>query len=467
MQNSRLIALLNTLNNKEIKEIKNFLASPFFNKREEVARLFDYLTENITLHQHIPSKESAFRFLAGKQASYDDQQTRLWMSFLLKAVEKYLVHSALFEDEVKTKTKLSEIYRVRKLPKHLEKNLRELEVLQTKQTFQNAEFYTDDFQIQLEQYRFTSANRRMSELNLQKMSDNLDIAYLSQKLRQSCLAISHQTVYKTEYQFGLLDEIINYIEEQKLFDIPAVGVYYYVFKTLSQPDEGKYFKAFRATIAAHGKKFPKEELGDLYILSINFCIRRYNEGDRKFLKDEFELYREGLKQDLFLANNRLSRFTYRNVVTVGLVLEEFQWVENFITKFKSKLDKLYQESMYSFCLARLEYSRKNYKLALQLLQKSPYKDLLLNLAAKTVMLKIFYELDEFDTLDAHLEAMRTFIRRKKIMGYHQENYLNLIQLTKKLMERNPYEKEQTVVLQNEIENLKSVAEKEWLLRQVT
>jgi len=465
MQNSRLIALLETLSNKETREIRNFLASPFFNKRIEVAQLFDYLSDCLHLHQHIPEKRSAYRHLKGKQADYDDQQMRLWMSFLLKTVEKYLVHKAVFEDEVKTKTKLAEIYRLRNLPKHLDRSLRELETLQNKQSFRNATFYSNDFQIQVEQYRFTSANRRMSELNLQKMLDNLDIAYLSQKLRQSCLAISHQAVYNTQYHFGLSEEIINYVEQQDLLKIPAIAIYYYVFQTLSKPDESKYFRSFKTEVVKHGAQFPAEELGDIYILAINFCIKKYNEGDKQFLQDEFELYQEGLKQNLFLKNNILSRFTYRNVVTVGLVLEEFQWLESFISDYRNKLDKAYQESMFSFNLARLEYSRKNYKAALHLLQKSLYKDLLLNLAAKTVILKIFYELDEFDLLDAHLQAMRTFIRRKNIIGYHQENYLNLIQFTKKLIEANPYEKEGIQQIKKEIEATKSIAEKGWLLQQ--
>jgi len=465
MQNSRLFNLIKTLDNKEIKEIKQFLASPFFNRRVEVQQLFNYLSEYLTFHQYAPSKEKAFLKIKGKAISYDDQQMRLWMSFLLKAIEKYLVHKAFFEEDIKTKTKLAEIYRQRNLPKHLEKSLRELATLQQKHPFRNAAYYNDDFQIQMEQYRFTSTNKRMSELNLQQMSDSLDIAYLSQKLRQSCLAISHQAVYKTEYHFGLLAEIIRYIEQEDLLKIPVVAVYYYVFQTLAKPEEGEYFRTFKDILVEHGPMFPLEELGDLYILAINFCIRRYNKGDRRFLQEEFEIYQEGLKQQLFLKNNKLSRFTYRNVVTVGLVLEEFEWVEHFITAYKNLLDAAYQESMYSFSRACLEYSRKNYDAALQLLQKSPYKDLLLNLAAKTVMLKIFYELDELDLLDAHLEAMRTFIRRKKIMGYHQENYLKLISFTKKLMDCNPYDKGELSKLQKEIDATKSIAEKDWLLRQ--
>ena len=466
MENTRLIALINTLTNKESREIRKFLHSPFFNNRIEVSLLFDYLTECLFLHKVSPSKSQAFRRILSKQnktADYDDQQMRLWMSFLLKLIEKYLVQMAFFNDDIKVKTKLAEIYRERNLPKHQERSLRELTALQENQIFRNAEFYSNDFQIQSEQYRLASVNNRMGELNLQKMSDNLDIAYLSQKLRQSCFSFSHQTVYKTEYRFGLLEEIIHYIEQQNLLDVPAIAVYYYGYQTLSKPDETAFFQAFKKAIVTDGEKFPKEEQGDIYLLAINFCIKRYNEGNRQYLKDEFELYQKGMEQGLFLKNEKLSRFTYRNVVTVGLVLEEFIWIENFITAYKNKLDKPYRESMYSFNLARLEYSRKNYTSALLLLQKSLYKDLLLNLAAKTVVLKIYYELDEFDKLDAHLEAMRTFIRRKKVIGYHQENYLNLIHFTKKLMERNPYDKEELKNLREEMVSTKAVAEKEWLL----
>ena len=117
-------------------------------------------------------------------------------------------------------------------------------------------------------------------------------------------------------------------------------------------------------------------------------------------------------------------------------------------------------------MAQLEYSRKNYHAALGLLQKSNYKEVLLNLAAKTVLLKIFYELDEFDLLDAHLKAMRTFIRRKKMMAYHEENYVNLVRLTRKLIECNTFDKREVSQLKQEILATKVVEEKDWLTARI-
>ncbi|MBK7409311.1 MAG: hypothetical protein IPL49_07275 [Saprospirales bacterium] len=100
------------------------------------------------------------------------------------------------------------------------------------------------------------------------------------------------------------------------------------------------------------------------------------------------------------------------------------------------------------------------------MQKTEYEDLLLNLAAKTVQIKIFYEWGETDLLYAHLDAMRTFIRRKKGIGYHQENYLHTIQLTRRLMEVNPFDRQALQDLRKEIEQTRNIAEKSWLLTQV-
>ena len=102
-----------------------------------------------------------------------------------------------------------------------------------------------------------------------------------------------------------------------------------------------------------------------------------------------------------------------------------------------------------FSLARLAYRRKQYDLALELLQKSKYEDLLLNLAAKTLQLKTYYELSEWDKLSAHLEAMKRFVNRKKVIGYHRQNYLNIINYTQKLLKVNPFDKSAVVDLQKE------------------
>ena len=466
MENSALIRLIKSLSKKEVREMHQFLTSPFFNKREEVISLFTYLSTLILNGKAVPSKATVFKAVSKNSLPFDDQRLRLWMSYLLKSIEQYLVHTALFEDKVEVKLKSAEVYRQRNLINAQSRQIRELTAAIELIPNRNAAYFEHQFQIQLEQYRLTSANRRMDKLNLQKMSDSLDVAFFIKKLRQSCLAFAHQSVYKTNYEFGLLEEILVYIKAKGLLNIPAIAVYYYSYKIISDPAKTNNFFTLKKLLNEHNDLFPPDELGDLYLMAINFCIKRYNAGAKDFLKEELELYQYGLNQGLFLINNELSRYTYRNIVTVGVVLESFEWVAQFIEAYKNLLPREHRISTYSYCSALLAYSKKNYKEALQLLQNADYKDVLLNLSAKTVLLKIFYELKEFDLLSAHLDAMRIFIRRKKIIAYHQENYINLIRFTRKIVEHNPYDKSAKIKLAGDIKNTKVVAEKGWLLAQV-
>ena len=467
MKNSRLVTLLQTLSKKEWRELDRFVRSPYFNRDDGVARLFGLLREQVQELNVPPHKELIFKKLYPDTSTYDDQQMRLLMSYLLKLTEAFLVQQEQALDTMRLKTLLTAQYRKRRLPRHFANAWKEAQKSRELHPYRNADFFQDAFRLEMENYRFQASSKRIREFNLQEVADSLDIVFISQKLRQACSMLSHQAVYKAEYDFGLLEPALQYIEDHKLLHLPAISVYYYCFRALTRPEDDHFFHEFKKQILIWTDLFPPDEMRDLFILGINYCIKRYNEGAGAYLKDEFELYREGLDRGILLSEGQLSRFTYRNAVALGLVLKEYSWVEQFLHQYRDHLPPSHRESMFSFCLALLQYSRQHYKEALDLLQKSEYEDLLLNLAAKTVQLKIFYEWGETDLLSAHLQAMRAFIRRKKIIGYHQENYLNTIQLTRRLVEVNPFDKKAVEDLKAEIGQTRNLAEKAWLLTQVS
>ncbi len=465
MRDSKLLALLDDFTTKELREAQNFVESPFFNKREDLIVLYDYLRECLSVLHLIPNKQQAYQKLYPGD-DYDDHRMRMAMSLLYKLLEKYLVCQELLNDELQVKTRLVRTYRKRQLDKHFEAAKKDAQASLHKYPFRDTSFYESSYAIQQEAFHQVASRKRISEFNLQNLANDLDINYIANKLKQVCVLISHQTVYRTQYNFGLLEPLLQYIEQDHLMEVPVIAIYYHCYCALTREEHGLHFSTFRQLITQHRQQFPQEEMRDLFLLGINFCLRDYNAGNRSYLKDLFELYQEGLDQEYLLTNGVLSRFTYRNIVTLGLIQKEYDWVARFLHDYQSMLEKAYQESMYSFCLARLEYSRGNYGEALQLLQKSEYEDLLLNLSAKTVVLKIYFTTQEFDALEAHLEAMNTFIRRKKVMGYHRENYRQLIRLTKKLLELPPYDQEGKESLRKRIVETKSVAEREWLLEQL-
>ncbi|MCC6723506.1 MAG: hypothetical protein IT258_03280 [Saprospiraceae bacterium] len=465
MQNSRLLSILLALSPDELRSLRKFLLSPYFNQRADVVALFDLLATSLKPGKAEPTKEAICQQLYPNEP-YDDQRLRHVMSFLNKLVEQFLAHEAVGENGHFMQLQLAESFRRRNLPEHFQRSLIGLKKAHEDSPFRHADHYWEGYEIQLQDYLFTATTRRATSLNLQEIGDQLDLAYLALKLRQTCVALSHQAVFKADYDFGLLPEVLGYLERENLLELPAIGVYYHCYQALVKPSELAHFQGFKRMLYQHGDDVPVSEIRDLYLLAINICIRRYNEGSAGFLEEEFELYKAALEKKVLLVNGVLSRFTYQNVVTLALVLGEFEWVEQFLSNYTQHLERRFREANHSFNLARLEYFRHRYDRALDLLQKSDYEDLLLNLSAKTLLLKIYYETAEFNALDSLLDSMSNFVRRKKAIGYHRDNYLNLVKLTKKLLQTPHGDKEARAKLANEITETKSVAERGWLLEKL-
>jgi hypothetical protein len=130
------------------------------------------------------------------------------------------------------------------------------------------------------------------------------------------------------------------------------------------------------------------------------------------------------------------------------------------------LEKKYRKSSFSFNLARLEYAPKNYAVVMDLLQKSNYRDLLANLGAKTLLLKVYFETEEFDLLHSHLDAMKNYIRRKHVIGYHRKNYMNIVKFAQLLILLHPFDLEEKRQLRARIEKEEILTEQEWFLEQI-
>jgi hypothetical protein len=279
-------------------------------------------------------------------------------------------------------------------------------------------------------------------------------------------------VVQKDYNTGLLSLLLSHIAVQtELLEIPAIRTYYYGYFSLKEPTQTAHFEAFSAAIMQYHSLFSENDIRDLYLMAVNYCIKKHNSGDENYARQGLDLYKKGLTEGFLLENNILSRFVYRNIVAWGLLFKEYDWTDTFIHEYRNRLERSYRDSMFSFCLARLEYSRRNYEAAMLLLQKAEYRDILLGLAAKTILMKIYYELDEWETLEAHLSSMKAYLIRKRVMGYHKTNYQNIIKYTKKISEnallnvgkiQNPTN---LTALREAIEKENILTEKEWLLAQ--
>ncbi len=465
MKKSRLIRILRTFNKKEIRELRKWLQSPAHNQRKDVLHLFEYLFESNHLDKEkYLEKEKIYKLLFPNE-SFDDAKIRQVIHFLFKAVEGFLIYQELMEDEVRSEITLASVYRKRRLSKLCETALKNSETLHYKQEHRNAHFFRNDYLLRLEQYNYLAGSQR-KEVNLQEVAHSLDATYFADKLQQSCFMLAHQAVSKKDYEQGLLEEILKHVEEKDFLKYPAIAVYYFGYKALTNRDEESYFYSLKEEIQEFGDAFPQEELRIIYLLAINYCISRVNTGKRSFYKEMLDLYKTGMKEQILFENERVTRWTFLNVVTTGLIIKEYEWIEQFIENYQQYLEEEHRENIVHYSLARLNFEKRNYKDAMRLLIQYDSDEIVMTLNAKLMLLKMYYELDELDALSSAIDSMRAYLKRKKGMGYHQTPFTNFIKLLKKLVNVNPFNREQKKSLRIEIQETNPLPDKNWLNEQL-
>jgi hypothetical protein len=459
----KLITLFNQLTGVEKREFTRFVESDYFNQREEPRKLWQYLLRELAPAGKTWRPEHAFEALFPNER-FEEAKLRYPMSWLTKHIEYFLAMRRFEKNETEQALNLATSFREKNLEQHFGQAIGVASTALEKRVRDQA-WYHDRYRLEFEKYAFIESQRRTVANNLPVVSEALDAYLLAAKLRQSCILLAHQSVYQTKYDYTFLPALLDYLEGSQFLEIPAISLYYHCYKALTEGDEVQ-FRQFRALLESSLGAFSTTEIRDLWLLAINFCIKRLNTGSRPYGEEAMGLYQTGIERQILLENGVLGRFAYKNTVALALLFGQHDWAKGFIQRYRTALEPAWQENFFNYNLARYYFTVKEYPQAMELLVKVDDRDLLLNLDGKLMLLKMYYELGEFDALDSLLASLKTFIRRRKELAYHQSHYLGIIRFTEKLMALRPGDVAGAKALRQQIEAAEGLPEKEWLLAQV-
>lgn len=460
MPDNKLIEVINSLNFVEKKNFSVYVKSPYHNRREDLIRLWELLGAGKRLEP-----EAIFALIYPEKAVFEDAQWRHLQSMLLVCIEQFLAIHAWEQTPLSADLYLAPVYREKNLRKPLEHCFRRAAEHLEKMP-RDGVYYHWLYQMELEKYAaLQSRQERSRENNLAAVSKAFDIYMAANKLRLACLTESHRAVFQAEYDDTFLPQLLQYVQQSDLLQVPIVALYFYCYQALTEGSEAGFY-AFRQELEAQGKDLPESETRTFALLAINYCIRKLNTGERRYVKEAFDLYRIGLDTGALLENGHLSRFAFKNIVALAVNLEAFEWVKQFIDDYEPFLEEQYRAAHRDYNLAKVYFAQRNYRSAMPLLARVGESDLLLNLDSRVMLLKMYYETDELDALDALLASFKILLlRRKKMIGYHSAHYMNTLRFMHKLVRLNKNDKTAREAFRVEVERNNAVIEKEWLLLQ--
>ena len=126
----------------------------------------------------------------------------------------------------------------------------------------------------------------------------------------------------------------------------------------------------------------------------------------------------------------------------------------------------HQQNYGQFAQAKLLFAQGNYNDCMPLLAQVEFNDIFLNMNAKSMLLKMYYEKKYIDAFEAFCQSFRRFLQRKSIVAYQRKIYENLISLSIKILHTPQHEQVKLIALKEEINQTEPLTEKPWLLAQL-
>lgn len=467
MYHSKLVALLRTLKPAEQRHFKKWLKSPIHNPNETLSKFYDFFESREGFTPRSLQRERAYTYLFGDQP-YHDLTIRRTMSEFLTVLEEFLTYEAWQKDAVARHLALARLYHDRQLPDAAEKQLATAALQLEALPMRDAAWHLYAYRVQEE--RFRQAPARDGALNLQEIGDELSYFFVAELLRNACGAASHSAVYRTAYRVPYLEVILNNAAAGVYQSVPLIQLYYHCYCCLTQPELTEHFFALKQMLPNAAAWLPTSECRDVFLVGVNYCIRRMNVDGHSFLREAFDLYREGLEKGVFMEEGMISRFTFKNIATAALALGETAWAAQFIQGYAPLLPPAYRTSYEHFCLAKLFYLQQEHARVQDLLQQLESDDVFLELDARLLLLKVYMEIAEWRLLRGFLTTFERYVRRKKKLAYHAPLYLNIIHFAQRILllrsGKRRFSTEEIEQLQQQIKETKPLSEREWLLKMV-
>lgn len=472
MTDSKFYKFLQCLNSKEIRRLRLYLESPYFNVNIPILNLFDQFEAKLLSNtKEEMVKENVWMHIYPNEP-FDYDKLRKLQHKLMELAYDFLAQQ-IYDSSTALKTQnllqnLADKQMDEFMPTAINSGLAVL----NKQQNRHGNFYYEVFAI--EKYKYILANLEservkkstIDKLNFNEIDENLNVFFISEKLRLICLLMSWSKMIQVDTQLPLVNEIIELVDLHGLIHYPAISIYYQIYKTYLEPDELNHFYSLKNLIEKHLHLFPPTDARDIVNAAINYTIQKQNKGILSFAQDNFELWKHALEIKVILVNNEISNWAFKNIITLALRLNQFQWVENFITEFGPKINIDHRDNAINYNKASLYFYKKNYDLAIPLLQKVQFDEVNYGLGSKALLLACFYELDEIDPLYSHIDSFKAFIQRNKsITPDKKKRYIDLIKFTKSIS-NTKLDQKALLRLKKEIDESEAVSKK-WLQEKVT
>ena len=426
MKTSKAVQIISVLSESELKELDNFINSPYFNSNSNIIRLFGLLKKQ---YPGFDAAKIEKELLFGKLfplKPYNEQIMKNLSSELLQllleflAINKYRSRNANDKEldilsELNTK-RLDNIFQSRL--KKLEKDL-----LDTTHMIHPLFFHLHKLETIKTQYLLSRDKQKYAADNVMKAGDYLIYFFITELTRIAIDLNANMTSFNIQHKTDLVQEVLDkldfahLLEYLKMNNYPyseMIEVYYHRLNAMLV-GSGENFHLYRQSIIDNAGKFSIYELASLIESLHNIAIQRVNDGVENAIWDEFEVVKMKLEYGTITLRTGgvISLLNFRNVIFTTVRLKQLDWVEEFIEKYIDLVNKESKESIYNHARGIIAYVKKDYDTAIKLLSNVDLENPFYASDVKTHLAIMYFEQGHYDPCASVLDSFRHMLTSRE------------------------------------------------------
>jgi hypothetical protein len=447
----------------QLKKLREFLDSDYFNNDKTLPALHDYLCLYKQQQEDLDSESIDLEEIHRTIYQADKPNAgfvRVKLSRMLKLIARFVdiefctlpIHNRI---EVLNKLNLRKNYEY-----HIHQVFEEEQPdYKNNLYFLSKSMVYDDYN----KYLFPSIgdNIELYKQNIQQFNYHFDAFFILHKLRTLCISLNDKKILNFNMEDTFTEELLGIIKSDKYNEIIPIKLYKYLYRLLN--DEESYYEDYLQLIKDNIDHFSYDDIIVFFTYANNYCIKKINESKTVYFTKMFELIQFRIDNQILLVQDEIQPRSFKNIVNTGIRVGATDWVYQFIQTYSKYLPKQEYDKAYHFNMAFYQFEMKQYSKTIAHLSKVEYDDLFYGFNVRLLLLKSYFELREFETLEHLLKSFKTFINRKKgINELYKKGHLNLIQLVHKLTNTHPRDKKKLGILKLSIEQIRPLAEIAWI-----
>ncbi len=455
--------LLSIFSEKEIDDLLNLSSCLSFNPSIKIHLLIKItVKENVIVY-----KKELYHKLFGN-TKYDDRKLRNLLSRAYYFLQKFIAFQYFTKNENKYEAIFIASLKEKKIDEVIDNRIRKWGIKLKEATIFDDDYYSENMTYNnikhTHKLKEISQAKRSFEISNYDYNKALDENFLLKKMKLFIASFNYKSMLNNKDEFTMFKEITSYIESKNDWS-KAINIYYKLLMMQYKPEDENFYDNIKQYYSDINIIFEQEEKREIYLLVQNYIIKKINYGKVLFLTELFDLFKIMISNQTIYKDDILSQWSYKNIVTVSLRLNETKWCINFIEAQKNKLDRKQRETTYLLAKSKYFFFINDFNESLELAKKVKVRDVLSHINARIIQTKSFFELDDYDELMHSIESLdKLILRNKNISKLHIKRFKNFSKYLKRIFKTTT--KRQFQKLYNKIQQEKAIDNKKWLLKKV-